>query len=83
MHPAVSKGEALRHIAEEMRIDRSQNIAFGDGHNDLTLFESAGPSVAMGNSVPGIQRAADLVTTSNKEDGVALVIERDVLRVQP
>lgn len=79
MNPTVSKGEALKHIAEELNIDRSEIMAFGDSHNDLTLFEHAGFSVAMGNSTPDIQSAADLITATNEEDGVALVLEREVL----
>lgn len=79
LNPAVSKGMALRQIAEDLGIDRSEIIAFGDSHNDLTLFEHAGLSVAMGNSTPDIQRAADIVTATNLEDGVALVVEREIL----
>jgi Cof subfamily protein (haloacid dehalogenase superfamily) len=75
MHPAVSKGEALQEIAGMLGIERHEIVAFGDSHNDLTLFEYAGLSVAMGNSTPDIQAGADMVAPSNEEDGVAQVLE--------
>ena len=50
-------------------------MAFGDGLNDISMIESAGVGVAMGNAVDEVRRVADIVTATNDEDGVAAVIE--------
>lgn len=56
-------------------------IAFGDMPNDLPLLAWAGHAVAVANAHPAVLRAADEVTLSNEEDGVALVLERLLQRI--
>jgi hydroxymethylpyrimidine pyrophosphatase-like HAD family hydrolase len=51
----------------------------GDGGNDVAMFERGGLSIAMGNASPQVQRAADFVTDSNRDDGFAKAIERFIL----
>ena len=46
-------------------------IAFGDAQNDITMLKWAGIGVAMGNAVDETKEAADEVTLSNEEDGIA------------
>ena len=46
-------------------------MALGDGMNDLTMIEAAGVGVAMANAHPKVLAAADWVSPSNDEDGVA------------
>lgn len=46
-------------------------IAFGDGHNDLSMLLAAGTGVAMANASREIQARATFVTASNHHDGVA------------
>ena len=79
LHPAVSKGNALRTIAADLAIAPSEIMAFGDNHNDIGMLRFAGCGVAMGNAHAEVKAAADHVTLSNAEDGVALVIEEMVL----
>ena len=55
-------------------------LAFGDMPNDLPLLGWAGWGVAMANAHPEVLRAADEVTLSNAEDGVAQVLERLLLQ---
>jgi hydroxymethylpyrimidine pyrophosphatase-like HAD family hydrolase len=43
------------------------------------MFERSGLSIAMGNASPEVQRAADLVTDSNRDDGFAAAIDRFIL----
>lgn len=75
MRKGVSKGKALHEILSSMRLSPSEVIAFGDGDNDITLIEEAGVGVAMGNASPIIKEAADMVTLSNNEDGIAVVLK--------
>ena len=46
-------------------------IAFGDAQNDSTMVQYAGIGVAMGNATEELKAAADYVTASNDEDGIA------------
>lgn len=75
----ATKGQALRWFAEQEGIKQEEVIAFGDGYNDLDMVKFAGLGVAVGNARPAVLQAADLVTASNNEDGVAEVIEKYVL----
>ncbi len=72
----VSKASALAHVCAERGIDRSEVIAFGDMPNDLAMLEWAGHAVAVANAHPAVLEAADEVTASNDDAGVARVLER-------
>ena len=48
-----------------------QVVAIGDGRNDLAMLAFAGVAVAPANAHPEVLAAADLITSSNDEDGVA------------
>jgi Cof subfamily protein (haloacid dehalogenase superfamily) len=72
----VSKASALARVCETREIDRRDVIAFGDMPNDLPMLAWAGHSVAVANAHPDVRAAADEVTASNDEAGVARVLER-------
>ena len=50
-------------------------MAFGDGDNDLDMFEAVGLSVAMGNAVPQLIAAADYITDDVEHDGIAKALK--------
>ena len=54
-------------------------MAFGDGTNDTCMIKAAGLGVAMSNAEKEVLAAADYITLSNNEAGVAAAIERFVL----
>ena len=72
----ASKADAVAFLRRELGIAADDVIAFGDGENDLPMLEAAGISVAMGNANEALKRAADLVTSSSDEDGVARALAR-------
>lgn len=74
--PGVSKGAAVARFASERGIEPDEVVAFGDMPNDTTMLTWAGLGVAMGNAHPEVVAAADEVTASNVDDGVARVVER-------
>lgn len=76
----VSKGVALKQIAEHYGIKREEIIAIGDGENDISMIQYAGLGVAMENAPNNVKEFADYITLSNKEDGVSHVIEKYLLR---
>ena len=75
---SCSKGEALRHLCRKLGVAPAQVMAFGDADNDVTMLRFAGFGVAMANAEPAARQAADFVTASNDEDGVAAAVERFV-----
>lgn len=71
----VSKATGLTRLCKDLEIDRAEVIAFGDMPNDLPMLRFAGRAVAVANAHPDVLAAADEVTASNDEDGVARRIE--------
>lgn len=45
-------------------------VVFGDGKNDLVMFDSQWTSIAMGNAVDVLKKKADYVAAANVEDGI-------------
>ena len=76
----VDKGKALLRLAGLLGLERQQVMVCGDSSNDVAMLRAAGLGVAMGNATPEAAAAADVRTATNDEDGVALAIERYVLR---
>jgi Cof subfamily protein (haloacid dehalogenase superfamily) len=72
----VSKAVALSRLADELGVPAEEVVAFGDMPNDLPMLGWAGHAVAVANAHPEVLAAADEVTASNDDDGVAQVIER-------
>lgn len=76
----ADKGGALLRLAELLGIKQEETMAFGDGENDLSMMKMAGIGVAMVNGEESVKAAADYVTVSNNEAGVAAAIRRFVLK---
>ena len=75
----IDKAQCLTQLLEKIGIQREEIIACGDGYNDLTMIQYAGLGVAMENAVLPVRSAADFVTYSNNDDGVAHVVEKFLL----
>ena len=70
-HPAATKSRAAAILAQRLGIDHEEIIAFGDSMNDLDLLQFAGMGVAVANAAPQVLAAADYITDTNENDGVA------------
>lgn len=79
MHKEVDKGAAVKRLGEHLGIQREEIMALGDNENDLTMIQYAGLGVAMANATENVKNAADAMTTSNDEHGVAEAIKKHVL----
>ena len=77
----VNKGTGLVNLGKMLGIKRGEIMAFGDGDNDIVMLKEVGIGVAMANAEAKVKEAADYITMSNEEDGVAEAIEKMVLRV--
>jgi Cof subfamily protein (haloacid dehalogenase superfamily) len=75
--PGVTKATGLAVVAANLGVDPRDVLVFGDMPNDLPMFEWAGWStVAVANGHPELLAAADEVTGSCDEEGVAAYLER-------
>ncbi|EJK9928730.1 sugar-phosphatase [Cronobacter sakazakii] len=76
----VTKGTGVKSLAEVLNIQPEEVMAIGDQENDIAMLEYAGVGVAMENAIDAAKEAANFVTRSNLEDGVAYAIEKFALR---
>ncbi|GAB82367.1 sugar-phosphatase [Shimwellia blattae] len=79
LNKQVNKGTGVKALADALQIKPEEVMAIGDQENDIAMIEYAGTGVAMGNAIPAVKEAANLVTASNLEDGVAVAIVRHAL----
>ncbi|MGX7100968.1 Cof-type HAD-IIB family hydrolase [Gemella sanguinis] len=75
-HTNAKKSLGIEYVIKLKNIDRDSTVAFGDGENDISMLQSAGYSIVMGNASDKVKEYADFITKSNNEDGVAYVIEK-------
>ncbi|MGI6004906.1 MAG: HAD family hydrolase [Christensenellales bacterium] len=75
MPRAASKAAAVTHLKERLGCRRV--IAFGDGHNDLPMFEAADACYAVKNAATVLKKAATAVIGGNNDDAVALWLEKN------
>ena len=82
--PGVSKGWALRRLAERLGVDRKETMAIGDNWNDVDMLEWAGQGVVMANAAQELRTMAKMrgwkQAPPNDEDGVAVVLEAAVAK---
>lgn len=72
----ISKAHALKQLAHRYGLSQDQIMAIGDSFNDLEMIRYAGIGVAVANAPLQVQEAADYVTLSNEEAGVAEALTR-------
>lgn len=65
-----NKGSNCVLLSKYLNIDSNNMLCFGDGLNDLSMFEVCKVAVAMGNALPELKRLATYITDSNDEDGI-------------
>jgi Cof subfamily protein (haloacid dehalogenase superfamily) len=70
----TDKGFAVASYAREAGIRTEEVVAIGDGPNDLGMFSIAGVSIAPSNASEAALTAADYITDSNDDNGVATAL---------
>ena len=68
------KGPGLLKAIEQMGIKKEEVAVFGDGYNDLSMFELFPNSYAPVNAEPDIKKMASEIIPSNNDDGVGIKI---------
>lgn len=76
MKKGVSKASGVGRICRLKKISMSEVMAFGDDANDLELFHTCSVPVAMANAIERVKQSASLITRSNDEDGVSVILEQ-------
>jgi HAD superfamily hydrolase (TIGR01484 family) len=72
----VSKASGLEYVARELGVAAADVLAIGDGRNDIEMLRWAGRGVAMGQAIDVVKEAADAVTASVHDEGVAVELDR-------
>ena len=71
----ISKASGVAHVLEKNNWKPLNAMMFGDGPNDMEIFDYVGLTVAMGNAVPELKEKADFVTKTVEEDGILYALE--------
>ncbi|WP_141604231.1 sugar-phosphatase [Terrilactibacillus laevilacticus] len=79
MNKNVDKGKGLQALGQHLGIKQEEMMTFGDEENDLAMIEYAGLGVAMGNAIDKVKDAAQFITLTNEENGVAYAVEKFVI----
>jgi Cof subfamily protein (haloacid dehalogenase superfamily) len=71
----ASKGIALQHLAENLKIPLENILSIGDGMNDISMLAVSGTGIAVKNSPPELLQEADYLAPGNDEGGFAFTID--------
>lgn len=71
---AVDKAQMLEQVLASYGYSKSECLLFGDGANDLTMFQTFPHTCAMANAIPAVKALAEFTTTTNEDCGVAKLI---------
>lgn len=75
----IDKGNTLGVLLSKLAIEPEDVVAIGDGVCDVTMLQLAGLGIAMGNAQDSVKACADVTTTSNEAEGVAIAVEKAIL----
>lgn len=71
----VSKAHGILDVLKLLNIPVEKSYCFGDGPNDIEMFETVGHPIAMGNAIDILKAKAEDICLSVDEDGVAYKLE--------
>lgn len=72
----IEKANGIKFIADKLNIQAKEVLACGDSYNDINMLRYAGLGIAMANANKDVKAAADYITCSNDEDGVAYAVKK-------
>lgn len=71
LHQHVSKALGIQLVCDKLGVSPKDCMAFGDGWNDVEMFEAVGFAVAMGNAVDEVKARAQFITHTTHDNGIA------------
>ncbi len=75
MAKGVSKGKALKYLADKWKFSSEEVIAIGDNWNDFPMLKWAGLGIAMDSAPESLKNRVDRIAPDNEEEGVAVVLK--------
>lgn len=72
----IDKGSALKQMLTTLNMTTDNLMAFGDSYNDISMLQTAGIGIAMGNAEEAVKDVADYITDDNEHDGIAKALEK-------
>lgn len=75
----INKAKGLEKVCGLLGISMKNVMAVGDSLNDIAMITDAGLGIAMGNAQEAVKQAANDITGTNNENGVAQAIRKWVL----
>ncbi len=82
MRSQAKKSAAVKALAASFGIGLHEIAAFGDDINDIDLLKQCGIGVAMENALDVVKAVADFICGTNNEDGVAVWLEKNILKTR-
>ncbi|CAM3649207.1 Cof-type HAD-IIB family hydrolase [Mesobacillus zeae] len=79
----VSKLDGLITLGEHLDVPLKEMVSIGDAMDDIEMIKACGLGVAMGNAPAEVKKAADWVTRSNNQHGVAYMIKEHFRKQHP
>lgn len=76
----VSKGNSIVWLCQYLGIEKKDTVAFGDGENDLSMFEAVGKSVAVANASDKIRQISSDISLKCEDSGVFHYLEDNILK---
>lgn len=81
MDKSATKWNGIKKMLESFNIAAEDAVYFGDDHDDILPIQNCGLGIAVANAIAEVKAAADEVTESNDEDGVANYIVKHIRKV--
>ena len=79
MSRRATKWNGIKAMLKAFDVSPEETVYFGDDNDDIEAIRRCGTGVAVANAIEPVRAAADAITESNDEDGVARYILRYIL----
>ncbi|MBE6569116.1 MAG: HAD family hydrolase [Ruminococcaceae bacterium] len=80
MSTSAAKWKGIQAMLDICNCTPDETAYFGDDQDDIEPIKMCGLGIAVSNGIPEAKAAADYITESNDEDGVAEFIEQRILK---
>jgi Cof subfamily protein (haloacid dehalogenase superfamily) len=79
----ISKLSGLAYLGNQLGVSKNEMVVIGDSLDDIPMLEAVSLGVAMGNASIEVKKAADWITRSENEHGVAYMVKEHFRKQQP
>ena len=76
----ATKDQAIRAMMSEWDLEDAELVVFGDGNNDIRMFQAADRAIAVANATDDLKKYASEIIAANSEDSVVKYILKDWAR---